>query len=300
MPTPKRKPPVVDPAQVANQRILAMREKRIQDEQLKDELDLGLNLKEDTSPAENAADLIRDEFDKKAFGAPKFTTRVIYGPDPIVNNCPAFHERLEQFGLEAVAEAFRELILAKGDQAATDEIMRKGIRKSIERFGREATAVAFRDRIMQIPARTVEIEVDTELDPLLSNPMREAVARYGRPGMAVKFLSDRCCDVLGMRGYQIVRKPNGDPVKIGTLMMGEIPQDMADRRRLHWARESEDAMAQQAEAFSEAAEKAIRDAKTSGVSALQAGELIRRSSDVNDEWLNDARANGVHIGRRTE
>jgi len=290
---------IPDPAAAMNKRVLAQREERIKAKQLEDApVDLGLNLMEESAEAPDAASLLRDEWDKKTFGnAPKTTTRVIYGPDPIVNNCPEFHERLERHGLEAVAEAFKEHILKSGEFAATDPIMRKGLRLSIAKFGKEATANAFFDRVMSIPYRTVEVEIDEELDPMLVNPMREAVARYGRPGMSVKFLSDRCMSVLGRRGYEIIKDERGDPVRIGTLFMGEIPEYMAQRRIQHFADLSQSEVNEQEEAFMEQAERTIRDSKTSGVAPLQPGDMIERSSQINDKWLDDQRQNGVRIGR---
>jgi hypothetical protein len=296
-----RKLPVMDdPAINANKRILKNIELRQKQKATEESLDLGLKIPElaADSKAETAAELLRDEWDKKHFGPEiKTTTRIIYGPDPIVNNCPEFHDRLERFGLEAIAESYYELIMQKGEFAAPDAIMQKGIRMSIAKFGKEATAKAFRDRVMQIPSRTVEIEVDTALDPLLQNPMREAVARYGRPGMAVKFLSDHCNDVLGMRGYEVCKKPNGDIVKVGTLIMAEIPEEMAERRRRHWAKESTDQLTEMEENYFEMAQRTIRDSKVAGVSPLQPGDMVRSDSRINDDWLDDTRATGIKIGR---
>jgi len=302
MATNTKKSRIIDPAEAMNRRVLAQREERIKAKQVEDApIDLGLNLMEPSCEASDAASLLRDEWDKKVFGnAPKLTTRVIYGPDPIVNNCPEFHERLERFGLEAVAEAFHDLILQKGELAATDAVMRKGLKMSVLKFGKEATAKAFRDRVMAIPTRTVEVEIDEELDPLLVNPMREAVARYGRPGMAVKFLSDRCMSVLGRRGYEIVKDERGDAVRIGTLYMGEIPQGMADRRIRHFAEMSQSEVNEQEEAFMEQAERTIRDSKTSGVAPLRQGEMIQPSTQLNDSWLDEQRSTGVRIGRRDD
>src|ERR1051325_9496380 len=118
MATPrKNKLPIADPADLANQRILAAREARLIEKEKEESIALGLGLKEpETAEPQNAAELIRDEFDKKSFGeVPKTTTRIVYGPDPIVDKCPEFHERLERFGLQGVAEAFETLVLKKGE-----------------------------------------------------------------------------------------------------------------------------------------------------------------------------------------
>lgn len=289
---------ITDPAVIANERILAARHERIIEKEVAESIDLGLDLTE--APPETAADLLRDEWDKKAFGdTPKTTTRVVFGPDPIVSNCPEFHERLEKYGLEAVAKGFEDLIMQQGEMAAPDPVMRKGLRASIKKFGKEATAAAFRDRILKIPSRTVEIELDGALDPLLMNPMRAAVDRYGRAGMAVKFLSTRCMDVLGMRGYEIVKDERGDPVKIGTLFMGEIPQDWADRRLLHWANESKNALAEQEQTYYEKARREIESEGGRGIGAslLKRGETVSADPMLNDDYTGDTKPTGINFGR---
>ncbi len=283
-----------DPAEMMNQRILAEREERIVREEVAKDMDLGLDLKAKTP--ENAAELLTDEFDRKAFGEPKTMQRTIYGPDPLVTNCPEFHERLERYGQEEVAAAFKELIVKKSEMAVPDPVMRRSIRKSIERFGKEATAQAFYDRVMRIPSRVVDIDMDDALDPLLVNPMVGIIQRYGRPGFSNKFLSEACNKQFGLRGYQIVKDEHGDPVRMGTLILGEIPTALAERRRQHWADESRALIQEQEHAFNENAEKAIRDSGVRGAQPLARGETVRRSSDVNDEWLNESRDTGVRIG----
>ncbi len=290
----------MDPAEALNQKVLQDRERRIIEQETASSIDLGLSLQE--QPAGSAAEFLADEWDKKVFGAPpKLTTRVVYGPDPLVNNCPEFHERLERYGQEEVAGAFRSLILEKGPEALPDPIMRKGVRGAIDRFGKEATAQAFYDRIMRIPARTVEIEVDTELDPLLVNPMRDLVARYCQPGQSPKFLSERCISVLGRRGYEIVKDERGDPVKCGTLIMGVIPTDWAERRRRHFAEESSAMVADQEAAFYEKAEQTIRDSGSGGLAPLARGESVRpnaRGGDEDpDQWLGQQREAGITFER---
>jgi hypothetical protein len=294
----KKNPFDKDPSVIANERILKMREDRAFEKEEKEALDLELGLKE--TPAATAAEFLDDEWDKKQFGfKPKTTTRTVYGPDPIVNNCPEFHVRLERHGLEAVAGAFEELIMQKGEFAAPDAVMSRGIKASIAKFGKEATARAFRERIMRIPVRTIEIEVDTAIDPLLSNPMREAVARYGRPGMAVKFLSDRCNQVLGMRGYEVVKDERGDPVRIGTLIMAEIPLDWAERRLQHYADEATSALREQEAAYYESAARQIASegGKGAGASAIRPGDSIRADPSLNTDYTGEDRETGIRFSR---
>jgi hypothetical protein len=298
-PTPTKKPVLAskDPAIVANERILAARSERIIRQELESSLDLGLNLQQD-STADSAVEFLKDEWDRKAFGDEiKTISRTVYGPDPIVNNCPEFHERLERYGLAAVAEAFRTLIMTKEEMACPDAIMRKGVKASIRQFGKEATADAFRDRILRIPSHVVEIETDTNLDPMLSNPMRVAVEKYLEPGFSVKFLSERCMDVLGMRGYEIVKDKRGDPVRIGTLYMGQIPKEWAERRRQHFADLSTDAVKEQEDAFYDRAAEKIASEGKKGMSAsiLQRGESMRDDPAVNDLYKGETRTTGIDL-----
>lgn len=296
MATPKKAPNRNnDPTTAHNERILAARRERIIKAEVESTMDLGLGLKE--KEPESAAELLDDEFDKKAFGVrPKTTTRVVYGPDPIVSNCPEFHERLEKYGIEGVAAAFYDLIMSKAENACPDAIMRKGVRASIAKFGKEATAAAFRDRILRIPSRTVEIELDDALDPLLVNPMRAAVERYANdPAMSVKFLSERCIGELGLRGYEIVKDERGDPVKVGTLMMGKIPREWAERRRLHFAQESMDEVAQQEDAFYEAAQRESRSeaGRALGATPLRPGESVTADPALSDLYMGGSRTTGI-------
>jgi hypothetical protein len=297
-----KKTPPIDPAESLNRKILADRQKRIiAQERAEQAQSIDLGLKIESGTPESAAEFLRDEWDKKAYGEPpKTTTRVVYGPDPIVDRCPEFHDRLEKYGKEAVAEAFHDLVMKKGELAAPDAIMRKGLRASIAKFGKEPTAKAFYDRIMQIPERVVEIELDDVIDPMIVNPMRDLVARYAPPGMSVKFLSDRCMDVIGKRGYEIVKDERGDPVRMGGMFMGIIPEYIARRREEHFVEESDSQLAEMQDAYMERAEREIHaegGAAKSGASVLRTGERLTADPRINDEYDGDVRATGFKLDR---
>lgn len=297
-----------DPAQDANDRILADRQNRL--DQVKAEAalktDLGLDLKDPVSTADNATDFLTDEWDRKTFGdsIPTYT-RVLYGPDPLLISCPSLKANIEKLGLEEYANTTAETILLRQEYAVPDKIMQTGLRAAIARFGVEAVAEAFRQRILKIPQRTVEVEADRSDAMIFSKPLEEAVARYGTPGMAPKFLSERCIGVLGMRGYVVVRDEKGDPVKVGTLIMGEIPIRMADARRRFFAEQSNEQVRESAEAFDDNAARAIQDGKGAGISVLRDGEEVTASAagDLeNDEltasYLGRSRRTGVSIERQ--
>lgn len=303
MATPRNKmkaPPAADPARAANRRILADRQRRLDAQEAEKILasDLGLNMKDPEPVADNPADFLADEWDRKTFGDALPTyTRILYGPDPLLITCPAMKAKIEEIGLEEYANATAEAILLYEDKAVPDPLMRKGLRGAIGRFGKEAVAAVFRDRIMKIPCRTVEVEADRTDAMIFAKPMEEAVEKYGTPGMAPKFLSERCIGVLGMRGYVIVKDEKGDPVKVGTLIMGEIPMRMAEARRRHYSDESEDLVRDAEEQFSDQAERAISEDRRPGISVLRRGENVR-SNAAGD--LADDNATAAYLGRERE
>ena len=304
-----RKQPDTDPAILANRRILADRKQRLDavDAAKVLAVDIGLDMREpdSTSTADNAAEFLRDEWDRKAFGdsVPTYT-RTIYGPDPLLLTCPAMKLSIEKIGLEAYASATAQAIIDHEERAVPDPIMRRGLRAAIQKFGTEEVARTFASRILRIPSRTVEVEADREDAMTFSRPMEEAVMRYGTPGMAPKFLSERCIGILGLRGYVIVKDENGEPVKVGTLIMGEIPLRMAETRRRHFAEESEREVRESGEAFEDVAARTIREGGKEGVSILRRGDTVtaKAAGDLEDpeltqSYLGKSRETGFRVER---
>lgn len=292
MATKKR---VFDPAQAANEQVLAAREERIASK-LREIPDLGLNLASDKP--ESAAEFLADEWDKKTFGTPAETIKkIVYGPDPLFDQCPAMKATIEKIGLHDYAEATARAILEKGALAVADGVLRTGLGKAISRFGAESVANAFRDRILKIPMREVEYELDRDIDVEIvgSKVLDDCVARYGRRGMSYKFLSQRCCDVLGTRGYQIVKDERGDPVKVGTLMLGEISRVIAERRRDYYARQSAEAIATEVEKYQDEAARLAHNSGHRGVGPLGPGELITANASETEGLLGATRPAGFSI-----
>ena len=301
-------PPVNDPAVAANNRILAGIRQRDEAKKTEEALasDLGLNLKDPPSNADNATDFLRDEWDRKTFGdsIPTYT-RVLYGPDPLLISCPSMKADIERMGLEEYSNATAETILKKQERAVPDPVMQTGLRAAIARFGVASVADAFRKRIMQIPCRTVEIEADRSDAMIFGQPMEEAVQRYGSPGMAPKFLSERCIGRFGLRGYVIVKDENGEPVKVGTLIMGEIPIRMAEARQRHYAEQSNEQVRSMQQDFEEHAAEEINRGGKIGVSVLKEGERVRSNAagDLDDpalteSYLGRSRETGINFERQ--
>lgn len=286
---------------MANRQILADRQHRIDQKKAEETLstDLGLDLKEPESVSDDPAQFLRDEWDKKTFGdAIPTYSRTVYGPDPLLISCPAMKETIERIGLEQYANATAETMLLKEERAVADPVMQKGLRAAIAKFGVASVADAFRRRILEIPQRTVEVEADRSDAMIFAKPMEEAVMMYGSPGMRAKFLSERCIGTLGMRGYVIVKDSQGDPVKVGTLLMGEIPIRMAEARARHYAEESNNQVAEAAEAYEDAAERAIAEVKggKSGVSVLR--ESITPNASEDETYLGRSRTPGFSVERQ--
>ncbi len=213
---------------------------------------------------------------------------------------PHLKASLEKFGQHDYAEASREAIITKGPLAFQDPMMQRGIRAAIARFGKEAVGNAFRDRILSIKCRTVEIDASDVLDPLImgGNVLRDTVQRYEEPGWSYKFLSQRCMDILGMRGYTIVKDERGDPVKAGTLFLGKIRQEIADARRLRYAAESEAEVRESEEAYRDAIRRAVPDARAHGVAPLDEGESITAGATEHEDFLGETRTSGVRLDRQ--
>jgi hypothetical protein len=291
---------IVDPADIANKRILADRQARIDAKKNEDMLatDIGLNIKPEKPASDDPVEFLRDEFDRKTFGEAFPTyTRIVYGPHPLLDNFPDIRERIESMGLERYAQVTAETILLKGEKAVPNPVMQRGLRAAIAKFGAQAVADAFAKRIMEIPVRTVEVEADRSDVMIFAQPMDEAVQMYGSPGMRAKFLSERCIGVLGMRGYQIVRDKNGDPVKVGTLIMGEIPIRMAEARQRHFAQESDDAVREAEEDFENASERAIRDYGGRGASVLR-GDMTASATENDESLIGKTRETGFRVERQ--
>src|ERR1700691_1531910 len=113
-------PPVNDPSEVLNKQILSDIAKRNEAKQHEKTLasDLGLDLKDPPSDADNPVDFLREEGDKKTFGdAIPTYTRVLYGPDPLLISCPSLKANIERMGLEEYAATTAETILLKEERA---------------------------------------------------------------------------------------------------------------------------------------------------------------------------------------
>jgi hypothetical protein len=284
-----------DPAQAANEKVLAEREARIEAKR-RPLPDLGLEIAQN-EPA-SAAEFLADAFDKRTFGPPAETiSKVVYGPDPLLDQCPGMKAAIEKIGLHDYAEATRRAILNKGAMAVGDGVLRQGLHAAISKFGAEKVADAFADRILKIPCRTIEYELDRDVDIEIAGGrvLDETVARYKEPGMSYKFLSDRVTNVLGTRGYETVKDARGDVVKVGTLMLAKIPQMLAEKRRAYYERQSQEAIQGEVEKFEEEAERLAHQSGHRGVGPLKANEVMTANATESEDYLGQSRPAGFSI-----
>lgn len=117
---------------------------------------------------------------------------------------------------------------------------------------------------------------DLDYDPLgTRDPLASMKARYQKPGFALKLLSETVNKRLSTRDYRIVKDQNGDPVQFGTMLLGEIPQRIADRRKQAVVEASNEELQSVNDATRLEVERLRNDAKGMGLTLLEPGEVVR-------------------------
>lgn len=286
--------------QQTNEEILADRVDRIEAGRKVVGVDLGLGLK--APDPENATEFLADEFDRKAFGDEAATiTRIIWGPDPLIDQCPQLRAALDRYGREDYAEAAGENIRRNGHKGIDNPLIQRSLQRAIAKFGVDAVADAFRARILSIPFRTVEVDASDTFDTELggSSVLSECIAQNERPGMAYRFFSQPCLDRYGWRGYTPVKLASGDIVKAGTLFLGEITFERLDVRRRRLAQaaaEALDGLSDNHVAGQENELRKLRDAgyQTTGIAAMGVGENLTFPGVESSEYAGQS---GVHLSR---
>jgi hypothetical protein len=145
----------------------------------------------------------------------------------------------------------------------------------------------------------VDIGNDDDLDPITApDPANDAIDRAGRkPGTAYKLLSKRVCDVLGMRGYQLATDAKGREITVGTMMLGEIPQRIADKRLKEAVRKSDEEVGLIADDYGATVDRLKHQAAGLGLRVLDKGEEIDANTSTDFGTLGDRRGSGVEIRR---
>jgi hypothetical protein len=113
--------------------------------------------------------------------------------------------------------------------------------------------------------------------------------------MCYFFFSQLCVDRLGWRGYTPVRD-NGEIVRCGTLMLGEIRKDIVEQRERRNAKEAHDRLSDIDASFGQSAEL-----QAPGVSRLSEGEQVSARAGVGGDdpegYLGQTRGAGIEIGK---
>jgi hypothetical protein len=73
--------------------------------------------------------------------------------------------------------------------------------------------------------------------------MKQLADEHVPKGMAPKFLSPMQIDKRGPRGYEIVKDSKGEPIKVGRMMLGQMPEVKARARREHYRKQGETRLA---------------------------------------------------------
>ncbi len=108
------------------------------------------------------------------------------------------------------------------------------------------------------------------------NPLQDAATKYVRPGFRARGLSPRLIDKRTMRGFEFVKDARGENVKVGGLLLGEMPIEMANRRNEHYRRQGETELAASVERLKVDQERLQRDARSKGfeVGPLRDGDTL--------------------------
>lgn len=113
------------------------------------------------------------------------------------------------------------------------------------------------------------------------NPLADAQAKYGRPGFRNRGLSPTVVQKRTLRGWEVVKDKNGDVVKVGNLLFGEMPEESAVRRNEYFRKQHEDELTASAERTKVNQERLGRDARSHGFHAepLLDGDVLTDHAD---------------------
>ena len=87
------------------------------------------------------------------------------------------------------------------------------------------------------------------------DPMKELKEKFALPGERVRFLSPRTIERSGMRGWQPKLNSKGDPVKLGNMIMGVMPEGRARRRDKFFAEKAANELKRQQDRLKEEQER---------------------------------------------
>jgi hypothetical protein len=92
------------------------------------------------------------------------------------------------------------------------------------------------------------------------DPMKGLVAQYVAPGMRPKFISQQNIAQGKTGGFQPVIDEKGNPVRLGTLTLAQMPEERAAKRNAHYAEKGNAQLRQIQQEFHQEQERFQRDA----------------------------------------
>ena len=95
------------------------------------------------------------------------------------------------------------------------------------------------------------------------DPMKTLADKHVAPGMRPKFLSPSKCDREGTRGWKPVADENGNLVKLGNMILGEMPEEAVARRKAALNEAARQAQAEVIGEFEEQSAQILSAAKRS-------------------------------------
>ncbi|MFH1110996.1 MAG: hypothetical protein V1790_17625 [Planctomycetota bacterium] len=117
--------------------------------------------------------------------------------------------------------------------------------------------------------------------------LKDTASAFAKPGMAQRFLGEKRCNQAGLRGWNPVKNKRGELVKVGrNLFLGEMPEEMAAKRRARNKAESDAQQKEIGERMQVNQERFVRE----GGLAIRPGEILRSGGQP-------VAAEGVHIRR---
>jgi hypothetical protein len=92
---------------------------------------------------------------------------------------------------------------------------------------------------------------------------KEVAEKHVKPGFKARLLSPRKVELEGTRGWEPVTDRNGDPVKVGNLILGQMPEAKVAQRNKHYRDQANARLQREAEGYQEQQARLLRE---SGIS----------------------------------
>jgi hypothetical protein len=122
---------------------------------------------------------------------------------------------------------------------------------------------------VQITSDALDKQIQQRRDVLESNqslqsweapdPRRELADRHIKPGMRARFLSPRKIDESGFRGWEPVIDGEGKQVKLGNMLLAQMPEAKAEQRNAHFREQAKEKLRQANDEVKEQKDRLLRE-----------------------------------------